>query len=80
MAQNGYDQEVGNQLMKIRLEAGLSQEALANATSTDQSRLSKLERLGPGATSWRSFCRIADLLGYEIEITFRRKITSSQKE
>jgi transcriptional regulator with XRE-family HTH domain len=71
MSQEDLDRSTGEKLKELREQAGMSQEDLAFAAGIDQSGLSKLERIGPLAISWGRLCRIANVLGCEIEIVFR---------
>ena len=73
MAQGELDRAAGAALKDLRTARGMSQEALAMAAEVDQSMLSKIERLGPGATGWTRFCRIAEALGHEVVVTFRSR-------
>lgn len=50
----------------------MSQEDLALEADMDQSMLSKLERLGPSAMSYRYLCKLAAAMGCVVEINFRR--------
>jgi len=72
--QDELDRAAGSALRELRERSGLSQEDLAIDANVDQSRLSKIERFGPSATGWRSFCRIASALGMIVEVSFRPKI------
>ena len=69
--QDQLDQEAGAALKELRISSGRSQEALAADAGVDQSQLSKMERHGPGAGTWRRFRQIANALGYEVEICLR---------
>jgi transcriptional regulator with XRE-family HTH domain len=66
--QDELDRAVGAVIRELRNARGLSQEALAAEADLDQSLLSKVERLGPGAIGWQRFCRIASVLGCEVEL------------
>jgi len=74
--QDELDKAAGARLREIRTAAGLSQEDLSFATQVDQSTLSKVERLGPGAIGWGRFCAIVKALGYEVEVTYRATETT----
>lgn len=58
----------GASIREIRQENGLSQEQLAMDAGIDQSTLSKIERIGPHVTSWRTLFAILDVLGCEATI------------
>lgn len=66
--QTELDKEAGAAIKNLRKAAGLSQEELADSSDVDQSALSKAERLGPGAIGWVRFCRVANQLGFAVEI------------
>ena len=61
-------------LRDLRQKAGRSQEDVSIDVDMDQSTLSKLERLGPAAVGWTKFCRVADALGYRVEVSLRPKV------
>jgi hypothetical protein len=63
---------LGARVKEIRLAEGLSQEELSFKAEVDQSRLSKLERLGPEAIGWRGFCRVVAALGFELSFTIKK--------
>ena len=69
--QDDLDRAVGAALRELRKARGLSQEELASEADIDQSLLSKVERLGPGYLGWNRFCRIAGVLGQEVELRLR---------
>lgn len=69
--QNELDLAAGEALRALRKKVGRSQEDLSIEIDMDQSTLSKVERLGPSATGWKRFCKIAEALGHEVEIVFR---------
>jgi transcriptional regulator with XRE-family HTH domain len=69
--QDELNKAAGAALRKLREIQGLSQERVAIDADVDQSRLSKVEHLGPTGISWQTFCRIAAVLGHEVEIRFR---------
>ncbi len=69
--QEDLDKRAGERLRELRIASGKSQEAISFAANLDQSTLSKVERLGPGAVGWARFCRLAEVLGYEVEVTLR---------
>jgi transcriptional regulator with XRE-family HTH domain len=69
--QHEFDSAVGTALKELRKARGLSQEALAAEADLDQSLLSKVERLGPGAVGWQRFCRIASALGCDVEVRLK---------
>lgn len=69
----GSSQAAGEQLRRARQAANLSQEDLAADADITQSRLSKLERLGPAA-GWMSFCAVAKELGFVVEVTLRKSV------
>jgi transcriptional regulator with XRE-family HTH domain len=70
-SQREQDRSLGEQLKALRMAAGLSQEQLAADAGLDQSLVSKIERLGPGAAAWHRVCRIAEVLGYQLEVQLR---------
>jgi transcriptional regulator with XRE-family HTH domain len=76
--QDDLNEAAGAALRKLRQTRGLSQEDVAIDADLDQSRLSKVERLGPAEISWQGFCRIAAVLGHAVEIRFRP--VASEKE
>jgi hypothetical protein len=78
--QDDLDKSAGERLRELRIASGKSQEAISFAANLDQSTLSKVERLGPGAVGWARFCRIAQVLGYEAEVTLRPGKKSEVKE
>lgn len=65
------DQRAGAALRRLRQESSMSQESVADEAGVDQSMLSKIERIGPGAAGWQRFCRVAAALGYEVEICLK---------
>lgn len=69
--QDDLDQAVGAALRELRKAQGLSQEELAAEADIDQSLLSKVERRGPAHLGWSRFCRIARVLGHEVDIRLR---------
>jgi transcriptional regulator with XRE-family HTH domain len=73
-SQDDLDRAAGSALKALRQQSGLSQEDLATDANIDQSRLSKVERLGPSVIGWRRFCRIASALGMVVEVRFRPKV------
>ncbi|MGJ4880287.1 helix-turn-helix domain-containing protein [Bradyrhizobium sp. HKCCYLRH1065] len=79
MRQEERDAEAGRALKAIRLARGLTQEDLAAQADLDQSALSKVERLGPGA-SWKQFCRVAAALGCEITLSIKSDTQSSGQD
>jgi transcriptional regulator with XRE-family HTH domain len=71
MSQRELDQAAGAKLKELRQLAGKSQEGVCLAADVDQSTLSKVERLGPVAIGWGRFCRLAESLGFNVEVVFR---------
>jgi transcriptional regulator with XRE-family HTH domain len=71
--QNAAFVAAGNQLRALREQKGLSQEKLAAQAGVDQSRLSKVERLGPQQFNWTGLIRVAEALDCVMEINFRFK-------
>jgi transcriptional regulator with XRE-family HTH domain len=69
--QDDLDKAAGARLRELRIAAGASQEDVSFAAKLDQSTLSKVERVGPGVISWARFCRVAAVLGYDVEVTYR---------
>jgi transcriptional regulator with XRE-family HTH domain len=69
--QPDLDRIAGSQFRDLRMKAGVSQEQLAFDAGLDQSLVSKVERRGPAAVSWTNFCKLANSIGYEIELIFR---------
>jgi ribosome-binding protein aMBF1 (putative translation factor) len=58
-------------ILKARTQAGLTQEELAKRLHTDQGNIARLERSRSQATV-RTLRRIADALGQELVVNFRR--------
>lgn len=63
----------GQHIKDARIAAGLSQEALSMDADLDQSTLSKVERQGPHAVSWKKLDAIVEALGCVVEVSFRKK-------
>jgi transcriptional regulator with XRE-family HTH domain len=63
----------GATLRSLREAQGLSQEELALEAGVDQSRLSKIERLGPQAASWAQLLKITAALGHIVEISYHAR-------
>jgi Helix-turn-helix len=70
--QEGLSRALGARVKEIRLAEGLSQEELSFKAEVDQSRLSKLERLGPAAIGWKGFCRVVAAMGFELSFTIKK--------
>lgn len=68
--QDESNKRAGAALRRLREEAGLSQEELAADANLDQSRLSKLERLGPHVVSFHKLTEVARALNCIIEVKF----------
>jgi transcriptional regulator with XRE-family HTH domain len=66
--QDDLDKKAGAALRDIRTKLGRSQEDISIEIDLDQSTLSKVERLGPAAVSWKRFCDVVKALGYEAEV------------
>jgi transcriptional regulator with XRE-family HTH domain len=62
--------QVAREVIRLRLQRGLSQEELARKAGTGQSNISRLERatINP---SLRFLQKVAEALGAEIEIRFK---------
>lgn len=67
-----FDARVGNMIRNVRMDAGISQERLAQSIGTAQSAISEIETAHGGCTAWL-LRRIAAGLGYEMKIVFERK-------
>ena len=70
-SQDEIDKAFGESLKALRVSLGMTQEVLAAQADVDQSKLSSVERLGPGEVSWVRLCRIADALGAVVEVNLR---------
>jgi len=62
--------QVARQVIRLRLQRGLSQEELARRAGTGQPNISRLER-GTINPSLRFLKKVAEALGAEIEVRFR---------
>lgn len=60
---------LGDEIKELRLNAGLSQEALALAADVDRTYVSQLER-GVANPSLQILHRISTVLGTEVQIAF----------
>ena len=78
--QDDLDNSVGAVLREIRIASGKVAEEISFAAKLDQSTLSKVERLGPGAVGWARFCRLAEVLGYEVEVALRATKNAKAEE
>lgn len=78
--QHDLDRAAGAALRELRRERGLSQEELAAEADMDQSLLSKVERFGPDPVGWNRFCRIARVLGKEVELRLRHSTPQGMTE
>ena len=67
--QDELDRAFGEALRAMRTAMKMSQEALAIAAEVDQSRLSKVERVGPSIMGFAAICRIADALNCDLEVS-----------
>lgn len=56
-------------MLELRLEAGMNQQQLANATGINRSDISKMEN-GNANPSFRTMERIAKGLGKKLEVRF----------
>ena len=56
-------------MLELRLEAGMTQQQLANATGINRSDISKMEN-GNANPSFRTMERIAKGLGKKLEVRF----------
>lgn len=59
--------EWGKMLRRLRIDAGMTQDALAEKAGLSQTRLSRLEN-GYGQPSARTLEKILDALGYELAV------------
>jgi len=73
LLQELYSKLAGKQLKELRQEKGLSQEALAFEAGIDQSKLSKIERLGPHTVSFDYLFRVARALNAIVEINIKSR-------
>jgi transcriptional regulator with XRE-family HTH domain len=64
---------VAMELVRIRLDADLTQQQLADRIGTSKSVVSRLESLDYGRVSLTTLARIADALGLELHIQFLKK-------
>jgi DNA-binding XRE family transcriptional regulator len=71
-------QEIAWQLIKYRMDHGLTQEDLAARVGTSHSQISRIES-GRHATSMTTLVRIADALGLDVEVNFKQKQTGGRK-
>ena len=62
--------QVAREVIRLRLQRGLSQKELAQKAGTGQPNISRLER-GTINPSLRFLQRVASALGAEVEISFR---------
>lgn len=62
----------GEEIKKLRVDSGRSQESISIESGIDQSNLSKVERLGPQVVSLAKLSRLAEALGCVVEVTFRK--------
>lgn len=71
--QDDANKAAGSNIRILRKQAGMSQEELAFEVDFDQSTLSQVELLGPHKTNWRKLFKLADSLGYVVELKFTPK-------
>lgn len=71
--QDEANRESGARLRDARQRTGKSQEDISFAAGIDQSALSKVERLGPQAVTWKKLFAIANAMGLVVEVTFRER-------
>lgn len=62
---------LGKLIKKMRKSRGLTQPELAEGVVSDVSSICKWEK--SGSPAWWKFVKIADFLGYEIEISLKQK-------
>lgn len=70
----------GQRIKEARWAADLSQQALSMNAELDQSTVSKVERQGPHAVSWKNLNAVAEALGCVVEVTFRPKAGAAPRE
>jgi transcriptional regulator with XRE-family HTH domain len=63
---------VGRMIRILRKQAGLTQQELANRVGMERTSICNIE-LGHQILTEKSIVAIADALGYEIHVTFKRK-------
>jgi ribosome-binding protein aMBF1 (putative translation factor) len=71
-ARSATARSVGDRLRELRLEAGLTQVALAGRLGTTQSAIARLEA-GGQRTSLEAIRRIADALGCDVALVIAQK-------
>lgn len=67
--------EIGARLREARLQAGLTQEALARRLGTTQSAVARME-CGPKRMSLESIRRVASALGCDVALVIEQKATA----
>uniref|UniRef100_A6VT13 Transcriptional regulator, XRE family n=1 Tax=Marinomonas sp. (strain MWYL1) TaxID=400668 RepID=A6VT13_MARMS len=60
-----------NQLLSMRVQAGLTQEQLAKRMHTQKSNISRLER-GNANPSWTTLLKYAHACGFELNLTTKK--------
>jgi transcriptional regulator with XRE-family HTH domain len=63
----------GEEIRKLRLASGRSQESISYESGIDQSNLSKVERIGPHAVSLKKLSDLAVALDCIVEVSFRKR-------
>lgn len=69
-------EKLAAEVKELRAEMGLSQEALALSAGVDRTYVSQLER-GIANPSLAILCRIADAMGTELTVSFKKAANKS---
>lgn len=70
---------IGSLIQECRVEAGWSQKELARQAGTTQAIVSYLEN-GKVDFKYDSLVKIADALGYDVEVGFRPRVSQDEVE
>lgn len=64
--------EIANEIVRVRTEAKLTQRQLAEKIGTSYSTICRIESLEYGRVTFSTLVRIAQALGLELEVRFKK--------